>query len=164
MKACVLPLVLLLSACGSAFACKTDMIERRQSGPEPCTVDNLVYMFNEKLRPQIESFSADALKRGVPCLRTRKAIMEKKFPDGIGDNVIGYCQAPWTISVLKPYWDRASAADRMTLVYHELGHCSLGLDHYDEGQDIMNTYLLPGDIAEEKWDKLVNNMFGRVGQ
>jgi hypothetical protein len=164
MKKYLLPLALLSTSCGSALACKTEVIPRRDQGPAPCTVDNMVYMFNEKLRPQIESFSADALKRGVPCLKTRKAIMEDKFPEGVGANVIGYCQAPWTISFLKSYWDKASAADRMTLVYHELGHCALNLDHYDEGQDIMNTYLLPGDIAEEKWDKLVNNMFGRVNQ
>ena len=164
MKKYLLATILLSPACGAALACKTEVIARRQSGPQPCTIDNLVYKFNEKLRPQLEAFSEDAIKRGVPCLRTRKAIMEEKFSNGEGDNVIGYCQAPWTVSFLKPYWDRASAADRMTLVYHELGHCALNLDHYDEGQDIMNTYLLPGDIADEKWDKLVNNMFGRVGQ
>jgi len=164
MKKYLLAITLLSPACGSAFACKTDIVERRINGPQPCTVDSIVYMFNERLFPQIEAFSQDAIKRGVPCLRTRKAIFEDKFPSPLGDNVIGYCQAPWTVSFLKPYWDRASAADRMTLVYHELGHCALNLDHYDEGQDIMNTYLLPGDIAEEKWDRLVNNMFGRVGK
>lgn len=95
---------------------------------------------------------------------TRKAVIDKDFPAELDGSVIGYCQAPWTISFKKTYWDRASAADRMTLVYHELGHCALNLDHYDEGQDIMNTYLLPGDIADEKWDRLVNTMFGRVKQ
>lgn len=163
MKSSLLLLViLLLQGCGSAFACKTDIIHRRPVGPIPCTVDNVVYMFNEKLRSQIEAFSADALKRNIPCIQTRKAIMEEHFPDNMGENVIGYCSAPWTISFLKPYWDRASAADRMTLVYHELGHCALNLDHYDEKNDIMNTYLLPGDVADSKWDQLVNQMFGRV--
>lgn len=162
MKKYLLPLALLSTSCGSAFACKTEVIPRRDQGPAPCTVDNVVYQFNEKLRVQIESFSADALKREVPCLMTRRAIMEEKFPDKMGENVIGYCAAPWTISFLKSYWDNASAADRMTLVYHELGHCALNLDHYDSKIDIMNTYLLSGDVADRKWDELVNNMFERA--
>lgn len=161
MKRCLLLIALLSTSCGSALACKTEIIHRRQVDDD-CTMEQMIYMFHEQLRPMLESFSRDALKRGVPCLKTRKAVIEKDFPTSFDKNVIGYCQAPWTVSFRKSFWDAASAADRMVLVYHELGHCALNLDHYDEGQDIMNTYLLPGDIAEEKWDKLVNNMFGRA--
>lgn len=164
MKKYLLAATLLSTSCGSALACKTEIIHRRQPGPEPCTIDNIVYNFDEQLRTQIEAFSADALKREVPCLLTRKAIIEDKFPDKMGENVIGYCQFPWTISFKKSYWDTASAADRMVLVYHELGHCALGLDHLDGQHDIMNSYLLPGDVADRKWDKLVNSMFGRVNK
>ena len=162
MKVYLLLVTLLLQGCGSAFACHTDIKPRRNQGPEPCTMDNIFYRFNENLRTQIESFSADALKRNVPCLMTRQAIIEKDFPEEVSPNVIGYCQFPWQVSFKKSYWDTASAADRMTLVYHELGHCALGLDHYDDKSDIMNTYLLPGDVADSKWDELVNQMFERT--
>ena len=162
MKKYLLATTLLSPACGSALACKTEVVPRRSQGPEPCTVTSLFSRFNEKLRTQIESFSADALKRDVPCLMTRQAIIEKDFPKEISSNVIGYCQFPWQVSFKKDYWDTASAADRMTLVYHELGHCALGLDHYDDKSDIMNTYLLPGDVADSRWDELVNSMFERA--
>lgn len=161
MKKYLLAVTLLSTSCGSALACKTEVIHRRRVDDD-CTLEQLVYQFHGQLRPMLEAFSQDALKRGVPCLKTRKAVIEKDFPTEFDKNVIGYCQAPWTMAFKKSFWDAASAADRMVLVYHELGHCALNLDHYDEGQDIMNTYLLPGDIAEEKWDKLVNNMFERA--
>lgn len=163
MKRYLLFIALLSTSCGPILSCKTEIIHRRRA-EDDCTVEQLVYQFHNQLRPMLEAFSKDALSRGVPCLRTRKAVIQEDLPPELGENVIGYCQAPWTVAFKKAYWDAGSAADRMTLVYHELGHCALNLDHYDEGQDIMNTYLLPGDIADEKWDKLVNNMFKRTQQ
>lgn len=163
MKRYLLAVALLSTSCGPMLACKLEITQGHLI-PEDCTIENLAYQFHEKLRPQIEAFSQDALRRQVPCLSTRTLTIKQTFPSDLEPSVIGYCLFPWLVAFKKSYWDTASAADRMTLVYHELGHCALGLDHYDEGQDIMNTYLLPGDIADEKWDKLVNNMFGRAKQ
>lgn len=163
MKRYLLATALLSTSCGPMLACKTEIVSHRRVDDD-CTMEQLVYQFHGQLRPMLEAFSNDALKRSVPCYKTRKVVVEKDFPKELEGNVIGYCQAPWTVSFKKSYWDTASAADRMTLVYHELGHCALGLEHYDEGQDIMNTYLLPGDIADQKWDRLVNNMFKRAKQ
>jgi hypothetical protein len=46
-------------------------------------------------------------------------------------------------------------------MYHELGHCALGLGHHEGEPDIMNSYLLDEVTAEKKWDELVNKMFER---
>lgn len=45
------------------------------------------------------------------------------------------------------------------LVYHELGHCSLNLAHYDEVKDIMNTVLWPelGTNFEEYRQEMIFN-------
>jgi hypothetical protein len=75
--------------------------------------------------------------------------------------VVGYCIDSWEVRVLTSYWQTASATDRLLLMYHELGHCALGLDHLDGEIDIMNSYLLDDVTAEKEWDDLVNKMFER---
>jgi hypothetical protein len=45
------------------------------------------------------------------------------------------------------------------LLYHELGHCVLGLDHTDqESKTIMSPFMHNDSFYEENWDKLVKDM------
>jgi len=48
-------------------------------------------------------------------------------------NSIGVCfYGPRRIELLKPFWDIASEKVREALVFHELGHCLLNLEHRNE--------------------------------
>lgn len=57
---------------------------------------------------------------------------------GFGDlsgNVVGQCtiQGPnKTILILKSFWDASDDYQREQLMYHELGHCALGLGHVSD--------------------------------
>lgn len=162
MKILFASIVCLVVSCGPVFTCETEVKTTRRIGYDTCTVDNLFASLDGKLLTQVESFSQDAVKRNVPCRYTVKASLDENFSKSVGETVIGYCLIPWRVSIRKAFWDRASASERMALIYHELGHCALGLEHYDEKTDIMNTYLLPSDVADNKWDQLVNTMFERT--
>lgn len=55
------------------------------------------------------------------------------MPSSMAPGVVGLCSTSPTdvphISVLASYWQNIPEATREELMYHELGHCVLGLDH-----------------------------------
>jgi hypothetical protein len=110
----------------------------------------------------IASFSKDAIRYEAPCYYTIVIGMTDNFPKDLPDSVIGYCISPIRLMIKTSFWNRSSATERLTLMYHELGHCALGQDHYDKAPDIMNTYLLDDVTAEKQWDKLVKTLFERT--
>ncbi len=50
------------------------------------------------------------------------------------------------------------------IVYHEMGHCSLNLKHYDKEIDIMNTYIRNEVILNFQFykDKMISNYNNNV--
>jgi Putative phage metallopeptidase len=57
-----------------------------------------------------------------------------------------------SIGIKKEYWESVSDVDREILMYHELGHCVMGLEHDDTLFDVgpfninnslMNSYTIP---------------------
>jgi hypothetical protein len=126
-----------------------------------CTVNNLFTKgYDPLMHEPIVKFSIDARKRNVPCFPTEYAV----FSDELSVNskgVLGYCDFSYGIFINRDHWMWFSAQTRITLIYHELGHCALGLDHYDDSTDIMNTYILSDFEIGEEWNKLVSNLFRR---
>ncbi len=53
----------------------------------------------------------------------------------IGESTGGRCSytatSPHKVSIDPTYWTEASETEKTFLVFHELGHCALGLDHDD---------------------------------
>lgn len=53
--------------------------------------------------------------------------------DNLTDNIVGLCTTGLgrkpEIKVDKGFWERSSDTAREELMYHELGHCALGLNH-----------------------------------
>jgi len=49
------------------------------------------------------------------------------------------------------------------VLFHELGHCAFGYDHYELGEDIMNSILPKSQIIlyHYFWDILINDYFSR---
>lgn len=59
-------------------------------------------------------------------------------------NIIGLCHPRlfgFDITVSKEYWDIASDANKKQLLYHELLHCYLNLEH--KRDTIMDEYTIP---------------------
>lgn len=76
------------------------------------------------------------------------------------ENVIGTCYRSGSyrkVSLLRSYQHSIYFNQ---LLYHELGHCSLILDHYNETIDIMNSHV--SDEVALSWDFYVEQMIDRV--
>jgi len=43
---------------------------------------------------------------------------------------IGYCQGR-DVKILKSFWDWSTNSEKRTVIFHELGHCVLNLEHDD---------------------------------
>jgi hypothetical protein len=163
MKHLLLVLALVSpSACGEEKICRNEITYRPKNRMEPCYLSQLSHRIHPTLEPLVSLFSADALDRDVPCYHTLTIGFIDKLPKNVDEHTIGYCMQSIEVRMLKPYWEAASATERLTLLYHELGHCALGLEHHDDDYDIMNSFLLHETIAEKEWDELVNKMFRRV--
>lgn len=85
----------------------------------------------------ITSFHNDALKYGKDF---RSWSIKVQFGNAMGHN--GYCYAEdKTVMIDVNEWDRLTEVERIILIYHELGHCFMGLKHNNNNNSIMNTYI-----------------------
>lgn len=72
--------------------------------------------------------------------------------------VVGECWGREFVFIDKDFWESTGYWCRKGLMYHELGHCVLGLDHVD-GVDIMAPTLLSCSTFQDNWDVLVDDLF-----
>lgn len=117
-----------------------------------CTVANISSRMDDVIAPYVEEFSHDATSYNRTCTKVRDIILS----DNVKTGIAGYCQSRFAVVLSRTFWATADEWERRTLVYHELGHCSLDLDHTDEETlAIMNPYILPSYLAEKHWPQLV---------
>lgn len=95
---------------------------------------------NDSLKPYITEFY-DHLERVCPETHDlRNERYSIGFGDTDSDGTIGYC-APllngYQIVIDKDFWNRASLEDRSNLMYHELTHCVLGVQHSSDEKNYM---------------------------
>jgi hypothetical protein len=97
---------------------------------------------------------------------------------GLKDETVGYCEA-----MTKRYearfvmWKKSRSVNLRSLavvrmpgqpcrerlaVYHELGHCVLGKDHFEEQVDIMNAVIPSEKLACALWPRLEQKFFERI--
>jgi hypothetical protein len=165
-KIATIAILVVATGCGSELSCgsyKANTPPARQPY-SPCSETTIGGRVHPQLDFYVEQFASDAAKRSVPCYYTFTIGFQESRPPDIGETVIGYCRPGFELRVMNSFWRSSSGVERMVLMYHELGHCALGLDHLDGEPDIMNTYLLDEVTADKQWDKLINNMFGRAGK
>jgi hypothetical protein len=114
------------------------------------------------LIPVVEEFLRDC--RGVDAARVdrnwarlRSVVYGPTTFDGETDRA-AYC-AIWGDGsreiVLNP---RFTGSVRRALVYHELGHCLLDLDHHPESGELMSPAVPPSVTLDTSWDLLVGRM------
>lgn len=119
----------------------------------------------ELLTAWTEDFFRDAEKYRATCHKVRSIqfLPQSEIPEKAkaGDGfVIGYCTGDGHIRLSRDIWETRSLLFNKALLYHELGHCSLGLDHAPEGKvNLMTPYLLEDSVLEEHWAELVEKLF-----
>ncbi len=119
----------------------------------------------------VMQFYGDAQALGKKTARNVKSIsFVTKFADKEeGDSTVGECIVYSNeqgkviykeLQLLQPYWGEASWQTKETLLYHELGHCALNLDHVNQGSGaIMEPTVLFDSFASSNWPRLVKNEF-----
>lgn len=91
---------------------------------------------DEELVPYFEIFEEEAALRGIVFDNEVEQI--EGYLQNIADNgVIGACRrndgdrVNRSVFFDKPYWETATQLEKEYVVFHELGHCFLKLDHDD---------------------------------
>lgn len=91
---------------------------------------------DEELEPYFIIFEEEAAKRGV-IFDNEVEQIEGYLQNIVDNGVIGACRrndgegVNRSVFFDKPYWVTATNLEKEYVVFHELGHCFLGLDHDD---------------------------------
>ena len=126
-----------------------------------CPMKALAYMHEITFTRYLEQFQRDARKYNVGCYRTYLMY----FGEGLADDVAGYCVPGDRIVINKKLWNTLSSMEKWFLIYHELGHCALNLDHLaPKDIAIMNPQLLPDDISRPHWEDMKKKLFRAAQQ
>ena len=107
VKSSVTSILLMLASCG-----KVD--------------PNRVTVVDEAFIPYISRFEAE--------IEVSADGIDMNFSDLKG-NIVGVCEVGWkerSVLIDKEFWDSSSESEKEELIYHELGHCAMNLDHDSE--------------------------------
>jgi len=141
-----------LAAFAAFIGCSIGMIACLDDEPEPIFLDHFI---DERLVPYFDAFQEEAKTRGFDY--DFKALRVDGYIQRIRENgVAGQCQAyesgQLAVVVQPIYWDNISEQDKEFLIFHELGHCILDREHFDDSnadgtcKSIMNSGGLFCDI------------------
>lgn len=118
----LIPIVFFLSACGRSMLYDTTIFEK-----------------------YVQTFERESIVYGRPIDVVDLVI---KFSETLPEDVVGRCHRNFNAAPLIliniTWWEYLSVDEKEILLFHELGHCILGLAHSDNGAAIMNTHLLGG--------------------
>lgn len=109
--------------------------------PKPIKVDPF-------LAPYLDSFKQDigVDPEGISVNFANTEDYNNPLGETIGECIIDEEDNTRTIQIDKDYWDTASLSSKQELMYHELGHCALALQHINTTKtdtcptSIMNAY------------------------
>jgi len=95
--------------------------------------------------------------QGTSAIRKIDIYFKSLYQEGY-DGVC-YYRGPWRYIEIDPtFWSHASNAEKRVLVYHEMGHCDLNLDH-DPGYSIMNPFGMAGNVFNANRDYYLDLLF-----
>lgn len=93
--------------------------------------------FEERLKPYVSKFESE--------MGTNAQDVSTEFKEINDGQAVGQC---WEFNtgekkiLIDPrYWDVATECEREELMYHELGHCALGLDHNENVIDMGDSQI-----------------------
>jgi len=125
---------------------------------------------DKKVKPYVDLFIEESLKRGILVDRNDINIgmgENDEFAYEVRDNtmisVLGYCRPDRkTIRIKESHWTMISDVEREIIIFHELGHCVLFLDHFDDAIDIMNSRRMEPILYFQHRQDLLDRMIKRV--
>lgn len=121
-----------------------------------CSMKTLVRVHEITFTRYLEAFQRDIRQRGLGCYPTYSMYFDEELPE----NMAGYCVPGDRVVINKKMWQTMTSMEKWVLIYHELGHCALGLDHLTEkDHDIMNPFLLPDHVSRPFWEDMKERMF-----
>lgn len=150
----ILAVALLLTSCGPK-----DLDRRREPPLPPLQINSELWHF-------VELFKEDGLLRGVNIQANSIRFLEYESLSGTtagtctpyldGNGGIFYSE----IRIDEIYRLYDFPLTKKALLYHELGHCLLGLEHKEvQPPVIMNPSLLLEIYYKANWTKLVDELF-----
>ena len=104
------------------------------------------------------SFYRDAFQRG--CFVESESVYFARLEPSIA----GYCVYGFGILLNEDNWNSYGPYQRLELMYHELGHCALNLDHSEPG--LMSPSIHREYEVRENWTEWKEDLFKKcpVGQ
>lgn len=110
--------------------------------------------------PSLKSY-VDAFRRDFPHTPTDGITVE--YSGALKREQLATCTGRTLIRVTtRP---NSFGPDRYSLeqtIYHELGHCALGLQHYDDAFDIMNSVGMRSPVWETNRKMLIRRLKDRI--
>lgn len=154
----------LLAGCATP---SNTMLPRRQTGTHvtACTRQAAVGKYDPRIETWLDDFFALAQKYGSTCHRVKTIRMESQeaisnTPEISSKQVVGYCTGDGHVVLSEDVWNQRGLLFNKALLFHELGHCVLGLDHAPEGAvNLMTPYLLYDTELAEHWAELMKKLF-----
>lgn len=107
---------------------------------QACQKENLILTNNNKVFPGVDTelwvffnqFEEASAKRGIPVDLVAAGITGSIENLNI-DNIAGMCTRNiHHVTIDKTFWERSSSLRKELIVFHELGHCYLNLNHSDD--------------------------------
>ena len=130
------------------------------------------YTIEPALAQYVESFQADSNRLGRPMSITSLVVQFDTLPDRVIANCTrsGYSSPVIRFSTTYYNYYKSQGLDHdiEQVMYHELGHCILGLSHNDDKasngwpQSIMNTYHFSGSLYYNYKDNYLNQLFFNI--
>jgi hypothetical protein len=156
----------LLVGCGTASPVEIKEVDKPVPVPFYIDVDKI----DAPLIPHVMEFAGYCEKFNTSelCQENFKEIKSIRLVDSFEEKfVVGKCfvsSAGERWIEIRDGWFDSDSMVMKTLVMHEVGHCALGnpFPHYDDEDDIMNSYLLPEKTIMAFWPTLIRAMFTRA--
>lgn len=122
---------------------------------------------DEEALPYVEAFYAKAREYNTNCylVDSVKVTDDDLEVDG-SKGVIGICTVNKTsrkiIIERRMFGKKRSVVLAKSIVFHELGHCALDLDHSEQEHiNLMTPIIISIKQAEENWELLERKLFNR---
>jgi hypothetical protein len=106
--------------------------------------------------PYIDKFIAISNMYGVDIDRDKLKI---NFTTLLETPTIGLCLDSGQVYISRGFWKRASTTQKELVIFHELGHCVLGLSHTDTDEDIMTWYQITSFDYKRNYNEIINRYY-----
>lgn len=126
-----------------------------------------------ELIPYFQIFADEAALRGID-VDYEEARIEGLLQDITRNQVLGQCfrneERPKKVIIDREYWANANEFERQFLIFHELGHCFLLLEHDDRLDFDTNTCLsimhstsdsCPFELNDDNRERYLDELFSK---